>query len=169
MKKIPLTRDKHALVDDEDYERLSKFSWHAQMARGGLYEYAVRSYRYAGEWRTRMMHWDILGVKWVDHINGNGLDNRRSNLRKATRSQNHANSRKWGSGNNRRTTSRYKGVMWDKREGRWRAAITVQGRRVHLGYHASELSAARAYDKAAVEHFGEFASVNLRVNAGDLS
>ncbi len=91
----------------------------------------------------------------VDHINGNRLDNRKCNLRLATRSQNLQNSRK-------RTgcSSRFKGVNWLGQNKRWRARIKVFGKEIALGCFISELEAAEAYNKAAKEHFGDFAKLN---------
>ena len=91
----------------------------------------------------------------VDHINGNGLDNRRSNLRIVTRQQNTFNSVHKGG------TSKYKGVALDKESGLWRAYIAKDGKRTWLGRFPDELSAAIAYDKAAKDMFGEYAKLNI--------
>jgi hypothetical protein len=92
----------------------------------------------------------------VDHIDGDGLNNRRSNLRLATRVQNCRNSRR--PSNN---TSGWKGVVWDKRKRKWQAHIGLNGRMRFLGYFHSEEQAARAYDQAAVKFYGAFARVNF--------
>jgi len=91
----------------------------------------------------------------VDHIDGNKLNNRRSNLRVATRSQNSANRGPTGG------TSKFKGVRYCKDKGRYRAEIQADGRYIHLGYFDVEVDAARAYDQAAVTHYGEFAYTNV--------
>ena len=91
----------------------------------------------------------------IDHINGNGLDNRRANLRLATVAQNAWNSKK------RKSRSGYKGVCYDKAKRRWRAAIVHHGRRIHLGYFKEKLEAAKAYDTAAIKYFGQFAHTNF--------
>lgn len=99
-----------------------------------------------------------LGVS-VDHINGDTLDNRKSNLRLATSSENGANVPK-----REGTSSRFKGVCWDKNGHRWKAHIGYQGKRVHLGYFVDEEEAARAYDRVARTLFGEFARTNFGEN-----
>ncbi len=99
----------------------------------------------------------ILGcpTEPVDHENGNGIDNRRANMRLGTSSQN---------GANRRTvtphSSRFKGVCWDKRRGMWRARIGYDGKKIGIGWFEDEVEAARAYNKKAVEKFGRFAALN---------
>ena len=92
----------------------------------------------------------------VDHINGNGLDNRRENLRLCTNSQNHMNRK-----THRDSSSKYKGVSWNKRNSKWQAYIGSGIKRKNLGYFASESDAAKAYDIKAKECFGEFARLNL--------
>lgn len=92
----------------------------------------------------------------VDHKNGNPLDNRRENLRPATRAQNNMNARKRAGS----TSSRYKGVSWYRPGSKWRACIQVDHKQVSLGYYDDEISAAEAYNSAALSLFGEFARVN---------
>ena len=111
--------------------------------------------------RTVRMHRAILDVpkgKIVDHINHNGLDNRRANLRVATRRQNAWNKRKRRS----KCSSQYKGVMWLKKAGKWQARISCKGRSIVIGYFDDEKAAARAYDARAAELFGEYAAPNFR-------
>ena len=93
--------------------------------------------------------------QFVDHINGNGLDNRRENLRLVTHQQNSFNQKHHGG------SSKFKGVSIDRISGSWRAYITVDGKRKHLGRHGTEIDAAKAYDMAAKEFFGEYAKLNL--------
>jgi hypothetical protein len=93
----------------------------------------------------------------IDHRNHIGLDNRRSNLRKATKAQNNRNrKKKIGSG-----VSIYKGVAWHKYRKKWYAAIYADGRKIFLGYFDDETKAAKAYDVAAIKYHGEFASLNF--------
>jgi len=157
MQRIPLhNRDgdvvAYALVDDEDYEWLSQHKWSANpdgyaLSRlGTTHGPLVR------------MHRLILSCKNdVDHINGNRLDNRRQNLRPATRAQNSANQRPRGG------SSKFKGVSWHKKAGKWMAYIMVNYKRVYLGLHVVEEDAARAYDIAAMRLFGEFALTNRKL------
>ena len=158
MKEIPLTQGKVALVDDDDFEWLSQFKWYA--VKFGRTFYAVRQApRVNGKQRTIWMHREVLGLKpgdpRVDHRDGDGLNNQRMNLREATHRQNMMNSR------GRSGSSRFKGVDWDKRAKKWRARISVNGKKKHLGYFIDEEEAARAYDEKAKKIFGEFARVNF--------
>lgn len=105
----------------------------------------------------KRMHALITGWAEVDHLNLDGLDNRRSNLRPASRSENCANRRKML----RIGTSQYKGLSWDSRTKSWATMLVCQGQRIWLGRFKDELDAARAYDQAAVKYFGEFARLNL--------
>jgi hypothetical protein len=146
---IPLTRGLWAIVDESDYEWLSKYSWQAVHTRRGLM-YARR--RMNG--KRVSMHRLLVDAEEVDHINGNTLDNRRCNLRPATHAQNIRNSaRKGNSG------YRFKGVYLSGK--RWHIRITVDGRQVSHGPYQSEEDAARAYDAAARTHYGEFARLNF--------
>ena len=111
------------------------------------------------------MHQVIMGTeegKVIDHINSNGLDNRKTNVRFATSQQNSWNQRKQR-GNSR---SKYKGVHWEKKRKEWRARITFKGRVVHLGRFDTEEEAAMAYDGKAREFFGEFAWLNFPAGPG---
>lgn len=146
-----------ALVDVADYARvIAAGSWHA--APCGRHVYVQRSIRKPGTKRSteQRLHTFLTGWPLVDHANGNGLDNRRSNLREATNAQNSANSRL-----SRRSTSGLKGVTWYKRTSRWRAHITANQEQRHLGYFDDPIKAAKAYDTAALEVFGEFAHINF--------
>ena len=157
MKEIPLTQGKVALVDDGDFEWLSKFKWHA-LKRGNVFYAGRSSPRDNGKKRMIIMHREILGLKpgdpGVDHRDGNGLNNRRENLRRATKSQNAMNQQKT------RGTSRFKGVRWHKDCKKWTAEIKFDGKKKHLGLFNTEEEAAKAYNRKAEELFGEYANLN---------
>ena len=153
---IPLTQGKYAIVDPDDYERLSPYTWHAQKSPTNYY--AKRKVNIHGKWMHLKMHREILKVPHdmlVDHINHNGLDNRKANLRPATKHQNMWN----------RTaglhSSRFKGVSWQKRARKWRAAICVRWKTIDLGLYTDETEAAMAYDEAAKKYHGDFGVLNL--------
>ncbi|KKN85747.1 hypothetical protein LCGC14_0275520 [marine sediment metagenome] len=161
MKEIPLTQGFVSLVDDEDYEWLSLWKWYAAVSvqAGGPRAVRVAPKADGGSGhRIIYMHRVILDAQPgedVDHANHDTLDNQRKNIRRCTRSQNLMNSRK-----RLGCSSRYKGVYWHKRDRRWLAQIQKEGKRYHLGCFSNERDAACAYDLAAVEYFGEFASPN---------
>lgn len=151
------------VVDTRDYQLVAPYRWH--MSRGRI-RYAVTSVKVPGGSQVAYaMHRLILGMdsgdrRFVDHIDGDGLNNCRENLRFADRSKNMQNRRK-----KTRTSSRYKGVAFvppgpQTPSGRWRAYIQVNGRLRHLGRYATEREAALAYNAAAAEHFGPFACLN---------
>ncbi len=154
MKEIPLSQGKVALVDDEDYDRLSENKWWVQ--KDGRTYYAVRSVTLAPNQEKRIwMHREILGLatgQYTDHINGNGLDNSRSNLRSATLSQNGANRRI--AQNN---SSGIKGVTWHKHRSKWQSSVTVHGKTIYLGRFKDLKSAECIYKLAAFKYFGDFA------------
>lgn len=154
-RQVELTRGYRAIVDDEDYEAVAQHRWHVTIKKRSTYA-ARNAPRDGGGYATQRLHTFLTGWPLVDHIDGDGLNNQRSNLRQAGASENNQNARKHAA-----AYSQYKGVSWCKREGRWFAQIQYQHRRRHLGYHASELDAARAYDVAARELFGEFARPNF--------
>ncbi len=160
MKEIPLTRGLVALVDDRDYATLMRLApWH--VLKGPRTFYASHNYP-MGQGRGRptgsiTMHVALMGKRRgvdIDHIDGNGLNNQRSNLRWATRSQNRANARK-----PRNSAARFKGVSFIKRLGKFQASIGKPKR--YLGVFTSEEDAARAYDAAANTLYGEFARPNF--------
>jgi AP2 domain. len=152
-KEIKLTQGMVAIVDDEWFDYLNQFKWQATKMKNGKW-YASRVVK---------MHREIAGVIAiqptkvdVDHRNQNGLDNRVENLRVGTRSQNMSNTKKYST-----NTSGYKGVMWSKRQSKWIAQIKYHGKLFHLGVFDNKIDAARAYDAAATDKFGEFAGLNF--------
>lgn len=158
-KLIPLTQGYSAIVDDEDYDWLMRWKWHATKSAGGSF-YARRNSLSAEVFNRRVvitMHRTILGVidnpsVLVDHINRDGLDNRRTNLRLCNKSQNGCNSLP------RRGSSKYKGVS--RKGGMWVAQISDGSRRRSLGYFQNELDAAAIYDEMAIRIHGAFALTN---------
>lgn len=152
MKEIPLTQGKVAIVDDSDYEYLSQFNWRYH------HGYAARTTSRKSPKRTTvLMHRDIVRTeKEVDHINGNKLDNTRSNLREATRTENCRNIGKHSAGSNM-----YKGVHMDSRRGKWRARIHCNNKTHWLGYFDNPHDAARMYNFWALDLYGDFARLNV--------
>lgn len=153
LKTIPLSKGMEAIVDDDDFDRLSKWSWFYH--KNG---YAMRSYREDGKYKKERMHRVVIDCPVnmdVDHINGNKLDNRKSNLRIATRTQNNANKKM-----QRNNTSGYRGVNWSKQHNKWVAKIQFKRKCIHLGLFENKEDGALAYNKAALEYFGEFARLN---------
>lgn len=159
MKKIPLTRGKFAVVNDIDYTFLHQWKWYFHAG------YAVRNSSKSDGFikrQTIFMHRVVLSRKLghsdfqeTDHKNQNKLDNRRNNLRPATCSQNHGNSSIQQQG-----SSKFKGVSWHKNHKKWQARIQFEGQLKYLGLFIDEIEAAKAYNKAALEQFVEFACLN---------
>jgi len=159
VKQIELTQSKVALVDDCDYDYLSRWRWYVLLS-GGIH-YAARTALVAeGHPVTRRMHREILGfhgsIPPLDHIDGDGLNNRRANLRVCTIQQNSFNRRQY-----LKTRSGYKGVYWNNLIRKWVAGITHNGKQLYLGSYGDKHTAALAYNYEAAKRFGEFAKLNI--------
>ena len=157
MKQITLTQGKIALVDDSGFDMLSKFKWFANKFNGKWY--AVRSF---GTRKTKkgsiMMHREIMKtVKGMDtdHIDGDGLNNQRKNLRACTHSENSCNR-----GKQKNNTSGFKGVTWNKTGKTWQAQIKVKNKYIYLGCSPSESFAYKMYVEGCEKYHGKFSNSN---------
>jgi hypothetical protein len=151
---VKLTQGKVALIDDEDWELVSKYSWYAYKNKHGNTFYAATTNSKNFKIRMHRLIMNTPSGKQVDHINGNGLDNRRVNLRVCTNSQNHMNGQKVHG------KSVYRGVCKDRKW--WKARICVNRQQINLGLFTDEIEAAKAYDEAASKYFGQFANINFK-------
>lgn len=161
---IRLAGPRYAKVDPGDYDRLRKYEWFA--LKGTRNFYAVRRTRgpKGNRFFTIYMHRELIEVGdglLTDHVNQDSMDNRRDNLRAATRAQNIRNRKKFSNSSG----SKYKGLYRDKKKKRWIARIMFEKKKIHLGYFRDEIEAARAYDRAAMKYHGEFASLNFPQSA----
>lgn len=148
---VPVKNAGHAKVDPEDFDRASQRRWYA-VKRGRK---ALILYAESAAHPQVLMHRFIVDCPTgfvVDHINGDGLDNRRSNLRVCSQRDN---------SRNRGAVNGYCGVSWKADIGRWRARIMVERREISLGAFDTPEQAAEAYNRAAIEHFGQFAKLNI--------
>ena len=155
MKTITLTHNLETMVDDEDYNWLNQWKWHASRSRSGFYA-ARHSPRKHYKRYTILMHREILGLsqddqRKGDHKNGNTLDNRRQNLRPVTHAENMQNAK-----TPRNNTSGLKGVHWHKQAQRWRVRIMVKRKLIHVGTFTNKDKAYAAYCEAVKLYHGEF-------------
>jgi len=123
---------------------------------GGYLQTRLERKMYLNAWLAWLYIYGRWPTKWMDHINGNRADNRLCNLREANETQNAHNAKK-----NNKNTSGFKGIGWDKRSGRWRARITINWKRIHLGRFEDKYQAAFEYDKAAIKYHGDYAKTNF--------
>lgn len=157
MKKLKLTQNKYALVDDEDFDYLNQWKWHC--AKGDKYV-ARREYFVGGKGKSKIVYMHRLimntpeGME-TDHINRNGLDNRRENLRICTGAENRFNHKLIST-----NKTGYHGVYWDKLKGKWGVGISIKGKHKGLGYYENIKKAALAYNEAAILYRGKFANLN---------
>lgn len=162
MKKIDISTkrfpDTFTMVDDDMFGELNRYKWHVRQSTSVLY---VRRNSLDADGRHVWvnMHHQVLrspdGTE-TDHRDGNGLNNQKSNLRVCTGSQNQCNQR-----TPKNNKSGYKGVSWNGNARKWQASIGINGKTLHMGYFFCLIKAARTYDSAAREHFGEFARLNF--------
>lgn len=165
MKKIKLNKNKFALVDNEDFEFLSRWKWYVSRNNHFPFtEYAKRNRHLDDNSKEIFMHRVILEMhgqlnhkKLVDHINHDGLDNRKSNLRPATMSENKTYGKKYSN-----NTSGYKGVYFEEngKPRKWRSRIAVNGRDTHIGWFYTKEEAAIAYNQASKKYYGNFSYLN---------
>lgn len=157
MRTIPLTKGYEAIVDDKDYEWLSQWKWHALVCPTKVY--AMRNSKPVNGKRHHIMMHRIINETPdgfdTDHDNGNGIDNRRKNLRTASRSQN-----MWNRNKNRKGSSKFKGVFWHKQHQKWYARIQFKKRNMFIGLFDDEDDAGEARRKKAEELFGEFGGLS---------
>jgi hypothetical protein len=144
-RRIPLTQGKYAIVDPKDYERIAKYKWFAMRSRRGFYAIRIVKQKDGTRKKIRMHRciFDVPDDKLIDHINHNGLDNRKANLRIVTNMQ------------------KYKGVSWAKRVGKWHTEIYCRGQKIFIGYFDDQTAAAKAYDARAAQLYGDYAALNF--------
>lgn len=155
MKTIELTQGFFAIVDDEDHALVSEFKWY--LHRCGKHKYARRATYDTGKKKDVLLHRVLLGISdetvYIDHKDGNGLNNQKANLRVCSAAENSSN-RKTHCNN----TSGFKGV--NRAKGGWRTRVSLGNKRTHVGYFNTKEDAARAYNEAAIKLHGKFAKLN---------
>lgn len=152
--KIKLTQNKFCVIDLEDYLKVKDFKWSANKAGNTFYAFTT-AYLASNKKKNILMHRLLISGDEIDHVDGNGLNNCKSNLRNCTRSQNIMNSIK-----RINCSSKYKGVSFNKHAKKWGCRIKFSGSCKHIGYFDSEIEASNVYDELAKEYFGEFARLN---------
>jgi len=155
-----MAQPKYAKVDPVDYKRLRGYEWFATKKGSNSFYARRHSAGSKGKEKLIYLHHEVIKVPErmvVDHINHDGMDNRRANLRAATHSQNMCHRRKRSGA----TQSKYKGIYWKKKNRKWQALITFEKKRIYLGHFRNEIDAAKAYDRAARKYHGEFACLNF--------
>jgi hypothetical protein len=156
MKEIKLTHNKIALVDDKDFDYLNKFHWKAFLNRGTTTFYAYSKIK----GKRIFLHRFLLNPPeniLIDHIDGNGLNNQKNNLRFCSASQNRMNVNKISNFKNKPTSSKFKGVVIVNKK-----YIRCKIGAKYLGYFKTEIDAAKAYDREAKKLYGEFANLNFK-------
>lgn len=158
MSEVKLNKNKVTIVDDEDFEKVSKFTWGC-VSHGKRF-YARTTIKVGGKPYVLYLHRFIAGLKkgdgkQTDHINGNGLDNRKSNLRLCSYSENQYNI-----GLRQNNTSGYTGIWWNKDKKKWIVKVKHNKKKIHLGAFDDKKTAALAYNKGAIKYHGAFAKLN---------
>ncbi len=170
-RRIPLTRGKFAIVDPEDFDRLNCYRWYASRDNHTCYakRYVSKAQRQKNN-ASAFMHREVMKYKLsaarstlsanllVDHINHNGLDNRKANLRVVTPAENSRNKRLFA----KPSASGYRGVWYNPNKKRFRASITFNYKKIHIGSFKNPKAAAKAYDTAAKKYHGQFAVLNFK-------
>ncbi len=162
MIEISLTQGEISLIDDEDFEEVSRYKWRINRKKNSCYA-RTNATDCNGKKITLFIHQLVMNSKpgdQVDHKDHNGLNNQKYNLRFCTYSENQQNKLKQIFYDGKKTLSKYKGVSWHRRDKKWIAQIVTSHKNNHLGYFVDEIEAAEAYNKAALEKFGEFAELN---------
>lgn len=156
MRTIPLTQGKVTLVDDEDYDELNRYKWYAHNTFKNWY--ALRSDYINIKQKTIRMHHQVTGFRYkmIDHIDRNGLNNQKCNLRPCNHSQNRKNARL-----HKNNKSGLRGVFWNEQRKKWETSICKDGKAIYLGLFDDKIEAAHIVDKKAKELFGEFAILNF--------
>jgi len=153
-KLIPLTQGFHAVVDEEDYDYLIQWDWYTANCNGVKYAAKFE------DGKLVLMHRFIMNEidanKFIDHKDGDSLNNCKDNLRGCSHAENMRNRVLICKSN----TSGFKGVCWNKNKLKWHAQIRFETRKIHLGYFLSIIDAAKAYNEAAIKYHGEFARLN---------
>lgn len=159
MKEIKLTQGKVVLIDDEDYELVSKYKWCAIKSYCGIF-YAIANIYKNKKRTTLFMHRLIMGINDrkldIHHADEDGLNNQKNNLKVMTRSQHHMTKNK-----RKNCSSKFKGVTWYKQDKKWQAEIQVNGHKKYLGRFDSEEEAAKTYNIVAQKYFDEFVKLNF--------
>jgi len=157
IKRIPLTQGKEAIIDIEDWKLVKDYKWCVRKDHSTFYAYTGASKK--RNHKNIQMHRLLMSVtkdKQVDHINHNGLDNRKSNLRVCSHSQNQQNKEP-----QKNVSSRYKGVVAVKNKKKWIAQIRINNKLNYLGYFDNEIEAAKAYDRASLKFHKEYGYLNF--------
>lgn len=159
-KLIPLSLGKFSIVDIDDYQWIVNWPYKWRCVSQKYTNYADTHCGYFNGKEVRIsLHRMIMCVPdgmQVDHVNGDGLDNRRCNLRICTARQNCQNRTK-----NTKYSSKYKGAVWREQTKRWRCLMRINGKMTEIGTFKTELEAAKAYNEAAIKYFGEYARLNI--------